>query len=147
MNMDRKTFIRQSCMACAGMVLGTALLESCMATKYAKGTLNDNGMLVDLKEFDNKKGQHPYVIVRHDDLLFPICVYRVSETQYSAVLMKCSHQGAELQAAGDQLTCPAHGSEFDKFGKAMQGPATDALRTFPVSRSNGQLFIDLRKQA
>ncbi len=134
-------------MACAGILLGASLLESCAGVKYAKGTLNDNGMLLDPKEFDNSKGSHRYVVVRHDDLLFPICVYHIAENEYSALLMKCSHQGAELQVSGDQLTCPAHGSEFDKWGKVTQSPASAPLRTFPVSMVNGQLFIDLRKQS
>lgn len=146
--MDRITFIKNSCIACMGMALGASVLQSCVATKYAKGTRNDNGLLVDLKEFaTEKKGPLPYVIVRHDDLEFPICVYHIEGEKYSALLMRCTHQGAELQVSGDQLTCPAHGSEFDKMGAVTQSPATAPLRTFPVSIIQGQLFIDLRKQS
>jgi Rieske Fe-S protein len=61
--------------------------------------------------------------------------------------MQCSHQGAELQASGDRLTCPAHGSEFDNKGFAQQGPADQALRSFPTTINGETLFIDLRKQS
>jgi nitrite reductase/ring-hydroxylating ferredoxin subunit len=146
--MERKDFIKTSCIACMGMALGATLLQSCVGTKYAKGTRNENGILLDLKEFETeKKEQRPYVIVRHDDLTFPVCVYRLGDDKYSALLMQCTHQGVELQASGDQLTCPAHGSAFDKMGKVTQSPAGKPLRTFPVTIVNGQLFIDLRKQA
>ncbi len=110
--------------------------------------MNTNGILLDIKEFETaKKDFRPYVIVRHDDLQFPICLYRIDDKNYSALLMRCSHQGAELQVSGDMLTCSAHGSEFDKWGKVMQAPASENLRTFPVSLEGGKIFIDLRKKA
>lgn len=145
--MDRKKFIRSSCVLCSSAGFLASVLESCNSVKYAAGQLNDNGMLIDKSEFRTKKGHSPYVIATHDSLQFPICIYRTSEEQYSALLMQCTHQGAELQVSGDHLTCPAHGSEFDQWGKVKQSPATSDLRNFPVTVSGNQLFIDLRKQA
>jgi Rieske Fe-S protein len=57
--------------------------------------------------------------------------------------MQCTHQGAELQAFGDKLQCPAHGSEFSNRGQVESGPATAPLRTFPVSADNNELKISL----
>jgi Rieske Fe-S protein len=143
--MNRKDFLRQGCLMCMGIIAGAALLESCAPVHYTAGMLGGNGITVGRSEFEDSKGKRPYIIVRHDDLQFPICVYHLGNDQYSAVWMSCSHQGAELQVAGDQLTCPAHGSEFDKHGLATQGPATAPLRTFPVTVTGNELFIDLRK--
>lgn len=146
--MDRKNFIKASCIACTSFGLLNTVLQSCTTVKYATGNMSENGLLVDLKEFTNGKDSYsPYVIVRHDDLQYPICVYHIKDDAYSALLLCCTHQGAELQVAGEQLTCPAHGSEFNKQGKVMQGPASADLRSFPVTVVNKQLFIDLRKQA
>lgn len=144
--MDRKEFLRTGCVACIGVALGSSLLQGCITTgKYVKGTLTDRGLLLDVKDFETgKKDFKPYLIVRHDAIEFPICVYHIEEETYTALMMKCTHQGAELQVAGDQLTCQAHGSEFDRWGKATQGPATLPLRSFPVSVANGKVFIDLR---
>jgi Rieske Fe-S protein len=145
--MDRKTFIKNSCITCMGLALGGSLLQSCAGAKYVKGTLNDNGILVGLSEFEVKdKAPRSYLIVRHDDLKYPVCVYNLGGGKYSALLMSCTHQGVELQASGDQLTCPAHGSEFDKLGNVTQSPAASPLRSFPVSVEKDQLFIDLRKK-
>jgi len=145
--MDRKEFIRTGCIACIGMALGAATLQSCLGTKYVTGTRNENGMLLDPKEFEAGGKTHPYVILNHGDLQYPVCVYHIKGDEYTALLMRCSHQGVELQASGDQLTCPAHGSAFDKWGRVTQSPAAAPLRTFPVSTVNGQLFIDMRKQS
>lgn len=88
-----------------------------------------------------------FVIVRNDVLKYPICVYRINENEYTALWMQCTHQGAELQASGDVLQCSAHGSEFSNKGEVRNGPADKPLRTFPVSVTNKEIFIDLRKQA
>ena len=85
-----------------------------------------------------------YIIVRNDKLEFPIYLYRFSETEYSALLMKCTHQGNELNASGDHLHCSAHGSEFNNKGIVAQGPAEKNLRAFKVTVDNQKIFIDLR---
>jgi Rieske Fe-S protein len=124
------------------------VLASCSATKYIWGALGKDGLAIDADEFITKrKGKtmyRSYVIVRNDALLYPICVYRFSENDYTALWMRCTHQGTELQASGDRLQCPAHGSEFNSRGKVSNGPADKDLRSFPVTLSNNQLFIDLR---
>jgi Rieske Fe-S protein len=61
--------------------------------------------------------------------------------------MQCTHQGTELQASGDVLQCPAHGSEFNNKGQVTNGPADNGLRTFPITVTNTELLIDLRKQS
>ena len=88
--------------------------------------------------------QRDYIIVRNAALQFPIYLYKFSDEEYSALLMKCSHQGNELQASGDHLHCPAHGSEFNNKGLVAQGPAEDNLRSFKVTPMGDKLFIDLR---
>lgn len=145
--MDRKEFIRSGCIACIGMAVGASTLQSCFSLRPAAVRLVENGLMIDLKEFDNgKEAGKSYVVVRHEDLQYPICVYKIDKENYTAVWMSCSHQGAELQVAGEQLTCPAHGSEFDRWGKVTQGPAAMGLRTFPVMYGGKELSIDLRKQ-
>lgn len=148
--MKRREFIRNSCAACLAATTLGGLLSSCKSTKFVAGKLNQDGILVDTSDFINnqggKKSFHSYLIVRNEELKYPICVYRFSESDYTALWMQCSHQGTELQASGSFLQCPAHGSEFDNKGRVTNGPADRDLRTFPVSVSNNQLFIDLRKK-
>ncbi|HNU47264.1 MAG TPA: Rieske (2Fe-2S) protein [Bacteroidia bacterium] len=145
--MNRKEFILKSCGACLGATAISGLLSSCSATRFTTGRLTKDGLLIDAKEFEtNEKEKYRlYIIVRNEELLFPVCVYRFSETDYSALWMQCAHQGAELNVAGDYLQCPAHGSEYNNRGHVTNGPADRDLRTFPVIVNNHQLFIDLRK--
>lgn len=146
--MDRRSFIFKSCAACIGATVFSGFMESCKSVAYATGSLTDNGLKVPLKDFQLRKGgYHSYVIIRHESLQYPICVYRFTDKEYAALWMQCSHQGAELQVNGERLTCPAHGSEFDRRGIVQQGPAATALRSFPIQVNEDHLFIDLRKQA
>ena len=119
----------------------STILNACQPTSYVTGTMSPKGISVALSEFINKNQQ--YVIVSHETLEYPIYLYRISDENYSALWMKCTHQGSELQAAGDHLYCTSHGSEFDKMGKVSQGPAEKNLRTFPVSIMNDKIFIEL----
>ena len=147
--MNRRKFILNSCAACLSASALSSLLGSCTATKYIQGHLVKDGLIVNKDEFKlNKKGNSAYssfIIVRNESLQYPICVYRFNEQEYSALWMKCTHQGAELQASGDRLQCPAHGSEFTNKGTVVNGPADKSLRSFPVTVNNNEIFIDLRK--
>ena len=149
--MNRKDFIINSCAVCLSATAISSLFTSCTATKYITGNLGKDGLTISKDEFRIKQKRNTthrsLLIIRNDALQYPICVYRFNDQEYSALWMQCTHQGAELQASGDFLQCPAHGSEFNNKGKVMNGPADINLRTFPVTVTNNELFIDLRKQS
>jgi Rieske Fe-S protein len=134
-------------MACLASPALSALLSSCSTTRYSAGTLEANGVTVAKSEFtfvkQEKTTTRQFIIVSHENLEFPIYVFRISDQEYTALWMRCTHQGSELQASGDHLYCPSHGSEFDKHGNATHGPAEKNLRRFPVSEKGDNLFIDL----
>lgn len=149
--MDRRHFIKNTCTACLSVTVFSSLVSSCTPTQYITGTVGKDGVTINKDQFKiAQKGGTAYssfIIVRNDALQYPICVYRFSDQEYSALWMKCTHQGTELQASGDVLQCPAHGSEFSNKGQVTNGPAGNNLKTFPVTVTNNELFIDLRKQS
>lgn len=146
--MDRRKFIQAGCTACLSAAALAGLLSSCSTTRYITGKLATDGLFVNADEFKIRKKRNEsyrsFIIIRNDALQYPVCVYRFSDSEYSALWMRCSHQGSELQASGDFLQCPAHGSEFSNKGKVTNGPADKDLRTFPVTVNKNELFIDLR---
>ena len=123
------------------------MMQSC-SSRLVPGKIVENGVTINANEFkkSDQGKYHSYLVIRNDALLFPICVYRFSESEYSALWMQCAHQGAELNVAGDRLQCPAHGSEYNNKGEVTNGPAETNLRTFPVIIQNDEIFIDLRKK-
>jgi Rieske Fe-S protein len=149
--MDRRNFLIKSCAGCASFVTASAVLISCSSTKYISGKLVNDGLMLNKDDFKIKhRGGTAYssfVIVRNEALKYPICVYRLNDQEYTAIWMRCTHQGTELQASGDVLQCSAHGSEFNNKGEVRNGPASSDLRVFPVTVRSNEIFIDLRKQS
>lgn len=149
--MDRRNFIKNSCSACLSMAVLPLTIGSCATLTNTTGKIVKDGLTLSSEDFRiTNKGSSAYrsfLVVRNEALKYPLCIYRFRDTQYSALLMKCSHQGAELQASGDHLQCPAHGSEFNSKGQVTNGPAGTNLRTFPVTVTGKEIFIDLRKQS
>lgn len=145
--MNRGQFLRTCGASCLSMSALT-LLESCSSAYYAqKPVVKDKSIVVAKTEFQNvtKKGTsiRPYILVKLENQNFPIYLYRVSDADYTAVLMKCTHQGNELNAHDGYLTCPAHGSEYDKTGKVTEGPAEKNLTTFKVTSDAENVFIQI----
>ncbi|RAV97876.1 QcrA and Rieske domain-containing protein [Pseudochryseolinea flava] len=145
--MNRRQFTK-TCLSCISWATLAPLAAGCSATHYTSGTIETNGISIMKTEFDYMNNNdevktRSYVLVRNEAIEFPIYVYRFSDQEYSAVLMKCTHQGNELSAAGDHLTCSAHGSEFTARGTVAQGPAERNLRSFNVHVLADKIFIDL----
>ena len=142
--MERKEFIKTCGFACLGGLLLSSVLEGCGTSKVIAGTIDHADLVVPATVFQDKNLYHKYVVVQHPSLKYPVCVYRSSQTGYVALLMRCTHQGAELQVFGDRLECPAHGSQFSNTGMVQNGPADTNLRTFPVTVINDQIHISLK---
>ena len=143
--MVRKEFIRSCGFACLGGTALVAMLEGCGSTKIVAGTISNSDLVVPASSFALKGNKfRRYVVVQNDNLKYPICLYRLDLDKYAALLMRCTHQGTELQVFGDRLQCPAHGSEFNNKGIVQNGPANQNLRTFPVTIQNDQINISLK---
>lgn len=59
----------------------------------------------------------------------------------------CTHEEASLSTGvlrGELVKCPLHGSRFNVCsGKALEEPAEEDLRTYPVRLEGGRILIGL----
>lgn len=145
--MNRKEFVRK-CTACLGLTGVALLLPGCGATKYFDAAIEGPDLLIPVGTFftEDKSGEKktlPYIVATNDQLEYPVSVFRFSDNEYSALLMRCTHQGTELQVFGDRLQCPAHGSEFSNRGVVKNGPADMNLRMFPVKVEANYVRVNL----
>ena len=145
--MERKDFLKICGGSCLGLIGISILAESCGATHYVQSILTNNIVQVSKTEFivlkKDKTNFRKYIIVKTDKLDFPIVVYRNSDTDHTALLLRCTHQGVELNVNGDILTCSAHNSEFSNKGEIIQGPAEQKLRSFPVTSDEKNIYLQL----
>ena len=49
-----------------------------------------------------------------------------------ALSLVCTHLGCTLNVNGGDITCPCHGSRFDRQGNVLQGPADRPLKRLRV---------------
>lgn len=146
--MDRKEFIKTCGFACVGGVALATFFQSCASTSYfAQNSLTNNRITIKKTEFvkieNGKSIPRKYVLYKSEQLNFPICIYKISEYDYSALLMECSHKGCELQSNGDYLVCPCHGSEFSNKGIVQNPPAEENLKSFKVTTDHENIYIQL----
>jgi Rieske Fe-S protein len=146
--MNRKQFLKTCGFGCLAGIAGVSLLQSCGTSQIVSKEIKGSDLIVPISDFiiknEGKITFKKYIIIQNDKLTHPICVYRFSETDYSALFMACTHQRAELQVFGDKLQCSAHGSEFSNKGVVENGPANTDLRKFPVEIDNTNLKISLK---
>ena len=145
--MERKDFILSCGYACLGILGFSSLLQSCSLGSFVLSQVEENRLTLSKSVFvmTNTKGTtyKKYIITKAEGIQYPIVIYRKAEDNYTALLLRCSHQGAELTVNGEIMTCSAHGSEFGIHGDVLQGPAEDRLRSFTVQSDAQNIYIHL----
>ncbi len=60
---------------------------------------------------------------------------------------RCTHEDASLSTGslkGELVKCPLHGSRFNlRTGEALEDPAEENLRTYPVRQEGGRILVAL----
>lgn len=145
--MNRKDFLKTCGRLCVGATAASWLTACSTSNYYAQTQVRNNRVALRRSEFTSSESgktlHRPYVLVRSEALPFPICVYRLDNNRYSAVLLECTHRSCELQPGGDFLICPCHGSEFSKTGAVQNPPAEQDLKTFPITQDEDYLYIEI----
>jgi Rieske Fe-S protein len=146
--MDRNEFIKQCGFACLGVIGVSVIAQSCSPAKQLNASVTDNKLTIPLSAFllknkSDAQSYRRYVVARNEQLNYPLVIYRNNEDDYTALLLRCSHQYNELNVNGELLSCPAHGSEFDTRGNVVNGPANEKLRSFSITKDSQHLYIHL----
>lgn len=146
--MNRRNFIKSSCINCASSIGAMWLLQACSSQKYVTGVSNNQKKLT-VKKSDftvvkkEKTIQQKFIIVKPENLQFPIVIYITTDNNYKALYLQCSHQGCELSAYETTMVCPCHGAEFNTNGDVTQGPAESPLQSFVTTQDDEHIYIQL----
>ncbi|MDA8429555.1 MAG: Rieske (2Fe-2S) protein [Geobacteraceae bacterium] len=63
------------------------------------------------------------------------------EKGFYALSLICTHLGCTVKVTADTLTCPCHGSMFDRQGRVLKGPADRSLGRLQVTVRNGVVEV------
>ena len=130
-------------MVCAGLVAGTSvltLLEGCATAKIQKVSVVNKEISIDAALCNELQ---KVLVLRTDDLEYDVLLYYVSNANYSAVLLKCTHYDNPVFVNNKEVFCPSHGSKFDYTGKVLTEPATQSLKSFKVKLDNQTIKINI----
>ena len=63
------------------------------------------------------------------------------EKGFYALSLICTHLGCTVKVTADTLTCPCHGSMFDRQGRVLKGPADRPLGRLQVQERDGVVEV------
>lgn len=137
--MQRRDFLRTSCMACAGSALGLAAfsLSGCGTLPLVKATTANGALTIPVASF----AEATQVIARHPKLSYDVLVMKLPDGNYRSLYLRCTHEDQPLSATAKGLHCTSHGSRFALDGSVTTGPATKPLLSLPTSLDGDQLTI------
>jgi cytochrome b6-f complex iron-sulfur subunit len=126
---SRRHFLTALVAGIAGLLLGSRYLSPKLAKKsgkivLAKAPVPEHGALV-------------YREAR-------IAVIREKGELYALDLV-CTHLGCTLAVTPTGLTCPCHGSSFDRQGNVLKGPADRPLTRYAVQVGKDGISVSLRE--
>lgn len=141
--MLRRDFIKSTCVTCAGVLGGSALLSmlnSCAPLPVIKTSSKDKNLLIPESSFvDNQN----LLIIKNSNFDFDILLVKKKDNTYNALYMQCSHENQPLSATKSGLFCSSHGSAFNLEGEVTVQPATKPLKKFKTHIENKNILIDL----
>ena len=141
--MLRRDFIKTTCVTCAGVLGGSALLSmlnSCAPLPVIKTSSKDKTLLIPESSFVDKQN---LLIIKNSNFDFDILLVKKKDNTYNALYMQCSHENQPLSATKSGLFCSSHGSAFNLEGEVTVQPATKPLKKFKTQIENNNIIIYL----
>lgn len=143
--MQRRTFLKQSCGACAAfsisMIFGSSLLESCASTGLSvlKTESKEGKVSIPLADFET----NPFKLLRVNNYNFDIALQKEETGAFTAMVLMCTHARHPLTKAGSGYYCTLHGSKFSGDGKVEKGPASEPMVHLKTAIIDNNVIITL----
>lgn len=133
---------RQFLGTCGGAIASVAL-SGCASVMARPVTAIDGRISLALADHPELAARNGAITILPSGTEDPIIVLRTGERTYAALSAVCTHRGCTVEVAGDRLECPCHGSQYNREGTVLEGPAERALGRFTTTVDGARLIIDL----
>ena len=143
MGMNRRDFVRSLPVLPTGLLLGVSALSvsACAGTPYLAPRGSGNQLVVSAANVPEAG-----VLLQRPSMQHPVFLRATGQGAYTALLVRCTHQGCQPDPVGDRFVCPCHGSEFDMEGAVLRGPAERPMLRYRVAREGEDLVVTLQER-
>lgn len=140
--MDRKEFFSKVLVGGGLLFFAPTILNSCSKASDpvpSSGGLTNGSLTLDLSASTNNALNTVGGFVYSGNIV----IIRTSQSNYAALSRICTHQGCTVSynSSAKKMICPCHGAQFSTSGSVLQGPATRALTTYPVTVNGTNMTI------
>lgn len=126
------------CLGAVGLGLIASQASSCSPLPIYRTVEDKNILTVPFSAFVEEKNM---LIVRDTNMDFDILVLKKADGNYSAMLMKCTHQDNPLTANANGFFCASHGSTYNLDGEVTKEPALTPLKKYKIELNNTSILI------
>lgn len=138
MSCDRRDFVRTG-----AAVLTAALLPGCASLVTRRVPLENGMVRLSLRQHPELADPRGSLRLMPDGWEDPLFLVALEGGGFAAVSSICTHRGCTVDLGGPGFACPCHGSQYDREGQVMRGPASRALTRYPVRANGDELVIEV----
>jgi len=136
---DRREFVQIT----AGAILATGL-GACASLQTVPVQSRSGVIRLVVHDYPQLERAGGFLRIQPPALEHHLVVLSQEGGGYAVVSPVCTHRGCTVDVAGDRLACPCHGSEYDRSGQVVRGPAERSLERYPAELTpEGELVIRL----
>lgn len=136
---DRREFFRRAVGGISALLAGGGILAGC--TPLVRTHRARRGAAVEIPLARYPELERPGGMVRVVGGV-PSCFVRFEgEARYTALSRICTHLRCEVEPAGEGFRCPCHGSQYDREGRNIAGPAPRPLSRFQAERVGDRVIV------
>lgn len=139
--MGRREFVERS----IGAVIAGSVLTGCASLVTRTVTPIDGALRLALVHYPELVAEGGSLKVMPKGATDPIYVLALGNRRFAAVSPICTHLGCTVEIEQARLVCPCHGSNYDREGRVLRGPAQRPLTSYRAElAADDVLIITLR---
>lgn len=140
--MTRRELIQKVLIGGTTLIVVPTILQSCSKVNDLPGNNNNNSNKLTL---DLTNPSYSALASSGGSLVYMGVIVANTGNSFIALASACTHAGCTVRynSSGNNFPCDCHGSLFSPSGSVLNGPATVALKSYPVSKSGDILTITL----
>ncbi len=135
---DRRDFVRTG-----AAVLTVALVPGCASLVTRRVPLENGMVRLSLRQHPELADPRGSLRLMPDGWEDPLYLVALEGGGFAAVSSICTHRGCTVDLGGPGFACPCHGSQYNREGQVMRGPASRALTRYPVRANGDELVIEV----